>query len=345
VLVRHRDLLPAPFGTLPNRPIGVKFPNEGKPCYARPNMRILFVTSNRVGDAVLSTGLLDHLLRSHPAARVTIVCGRVAEGVFARMPNRERTIVLDKRPYSAHWLPLWWEVARHRWDLVVDIRGSGLSFLVPTKRRAVLRRRPGHKIEELAAILQLDPPPLPVTWTAPEDRARAEALLPPGAPVVALGPTANWLGKVWPAENFAALFQALASGPLAGAAPVVFAGPGAEERAMAAPLLSALPGAIDLSGMLSLPEAAACLGRAAIYIGNDSGLMHLAAATGTPTLGLFGPTPVGEYAPAGRRTGVAISRTGEMSELTVQHALDAACALLARAAPKVATPRVAPYAA
>ena len=311
----------------------------------RRAMRILFVTSNRVGDAVLSTGLLDHLIWLHPTARITIVCGRVAEGVFARMPNRERTIILDKRPYSAHWLPLWWEVARHRWDLVVDIRGSGLSFLVRTKRRAVLRRRPGHKIEELAAILQLDPPPLPVAWTAPEDRARAASLLPPGRAVIALGPTANWLGKVWPAENFAALFHALESGPLPGAIPVILAGPGAEERAMAAPLLAALPDAIDLSGMLSLPEAAACLARATLFVGNDSGLMHLAAAGGAPTLGLFGPTPATEYAPAGSRTSVAISPTARMDDLTVDAALAAARGLLARTTPEVATPRVAPYAA
>ena len=311
----------------------------------RRAMRILFVTSNRVGDAVLSTGLLDHLIRAHPEARITIVCGRVAEGVFARMPNRERTIILDKRPYSAHWLPLWWEVARHRWDLVVDIRGSGLSFLVRTKRRAVLRRRPGHKIEELAAILDLDPPPLPVAWTAPEDRARAEALLPSARPVIALGPTANWLGKVWPAEKFAALFEALASGPLAGAVPAILAGPGDEERAMAAPLFAALPGAIDLAGMLSLPEAAACLARAALFVGNDSGLMHLAAAAGAPTLGLFGPTPAAEYAPAGPRTGVALSSTARMEDLSVAAALAAAQSLLARAAPPVATPLDAPYAA
>ena len=51
-------------------------------------MRILFVTSNRLGDAVLSTGLLDHLLRTHPDARITIVCGAVAAGIFERMPGR-----------------------------------------------------------------------------------------------------------------------------------------------------------------------------------------------------------------------------------------------------------------
>ena len=111
-------------------------------------MRILFITSNRIGDAVISTGLLDHLIRTHPDSRITVVCGRVAEGVFARMPNHERTILIDKRPYHLHWLPLWREVVTTFWDLVVDLRGSALAFLVPTRRRAVMRRRlPGRKIE------------------------------------------------------------------------------------------------------------------------------------------------------------------------------------------------------
>jgi heptosyltransferase-3 len=290
-------------------------------------MRILFVTSNRVGDAVLSTGLLDYLIRRHPAARITVVCGRVAEEVFARMPNRAATIVLDKRPYGLHWPPLWARTATTLWDLVVDIRGSALSWMIPARRRAVWRRRSGPKIAELAAVLGLDPPPLPVAWTAPQDRARAAALLPAG-PVVALGPTANWAPKTWPADRFAALFHALRNGPLPGAVPAVLAGPGPQERAMAAPLLAALPEPIDLVGRLSLPEAAACLGRSSIYVGNDSGLMHLAAAARAPTLGLFGPTPVAEYAPVGLHTGVVVAPGGRMADLAVDAALAAACRLL-----------------
>jgi heptosyltransferase-3 len=300
-------------------------------------MRILFVTSNRVGDAILSTGLLDHLIRTCPQARITVVCGPVAEGVFGRMPNRERTILLDKRPYGRHWLALWAQVAPQWWDLVVDIRGSALAYLVPTARRAVWRRKPGHKIEELAAVLKLDAPPLPVAWTAPEDRARARLLLADGPPVVALGPTANWAPKTWPPDRFAALFRALAAGPLPGAVPAIFAGPGAEEAAMAAPLLAALPGAIDLGGRLSLPEVAACFGRAALYIGNDSGLMHLAAAAGAPTLGLFGPTAAAEYGPSGPRAAAVLSRDGSMAGLAVADALDAAVALLERSPARLTT--------
>lgn len=292
-------------------------------------MRILFITSNRLGDAVLSTGLLDHLLRTHPDARFTIACGPVAEGVFARMPNREHTIVLDKRPYRLHWPGLWFATATTLWDLVVDIRGSAFAWTVPTRRRAVMRRRSGPKIAQLAAVLRLDPPPLPVVWTAPQDRARAAALLPADRPVVALAPSANWPPKIWSAERFSGLFQALRAGPLPGAIPAIFAGPGDVEHAMAAPLLRALPGAIDLAGRLSVPEAAACLARAALFIGNDSGLMHLAAAAGAPTLGLFGPTDPAEYAPSGRRAAATASVTGQMQDLSVAQALAAATALLA----------------
>ncbi len=291
-------------------------------------MRILFVTSNRLGDAVLSTGLLDHLIRTYPNARITVACGPVAEGVFARMPNRERTIVLDKRPYSLHWLPLWATAATILWDLVVDIRGSALAWMVPTRRHAVMRRRSGRKVTQLGAVLGLDPPPLPVTWTAAADRARAASLLPADRPVVALAPTANWAPKVWPAERFAALFRALAAAPLAGAVPAVFGGPGPDEAAMAAPLLAALPNAIDLVGQLTLPEVAACLARCALFVGNDSGLMHLAAAAGVATLGLFGPTSADEYAPAGPRAAAVLSRSASMQDLSVEQALAAATRLL-----------------
>ena len=306
-------------------------------------MRILFVTSNRLGDAVLSTGLLDHLIRTYPDARITIACGPVAEGAFARMPNRERTIVVEKRPYRLHWLPLWANTVGTFWDLVVDIRGSTIAWLVPTRRRAIMRRRSGRKIAQLAAILGLDPPPLPVAWTAPEDRARANALLPAGRPVIGLGPTAHQPMKVWPAERFAALFHALADGPLPGAVPVVFAGPGDAERAMAEPLLAALPQAINLVGRLSLPEVSACLARCALFVGNDSGLMHLAAASGAPTLGLFGPTPSEQYAPAGINAAAVVSTSALMRDLSVEAALAAAVRLTGDAAFSRDSPRRAPH--
>jgi ADP-heptose:LPS heptosyltransferase len=302
-------------------------------------VRILFISSTRIGDAVLSTGLLDHLMRAHPEARFTIVCGRVAGGVFRRMPRLDRLIAVEKRRYSLHWLEIWGQLATTRWDLVVDLRASAIAWLLWTRDRKIIQggRRPGHRLTHLAALLGVEPPPLPVIWTAPEDSARAAALLPEGRPWLVLGPTANWHRKVWPAERFAELALRLTSpdGVFPGAGIAILGGPGDQERSMATPVLTALPQALDLVGKLDLPEVAAVLARAAMFIGNDSGLMHLAAAAGAPTLGLFGPTPSDEYGPAGPKAQAVLADgppgQGAMEDLPVAQVLEAAKALIGQA--------------
>lgn len=272
-------------------------------------MKVLFVTSTRIGDAVLSTGVLAHILRAHAPAQVTVACGAASAPLFEAVPGLARLIVVAKQPFSLHWLSLWVKCAARAWDLVVDLRGSGLAYFLIARERRVLRpaKEAGHQVERLGRAFGLDRPPAPVIWTAPRHEAAAARLIPAGAPVLALGPTANWAPKVWPAANFIALAERLAGrgGVLPGARIAVFGGP--DERALAQPVLDALPAArrIDLVGKIDLLTAAACLKRAALFVGNDSGLMHIAAAAGTPTLGLFGPSPDALYAPWGGRAAVA----------------------------------------
>lgn len=298
-------------------------------------MRILFITSTRLGDAVISTGLLDHLLHRYPQARFTIACGPVAAGLFAHMPRRERTIIMTKRPYDMHWVDLWRQCMGTRWDLCVDLRGSVIPFLLRVGNRRGMRggRRPGPRVAHLAQVLGLSPPPVPVVWTSAAERDRARALLPGGeGPWVALAPTANWAGKVWPAERFVAFWHEFvaAHGP---ARPVILYGPGDTERRMAQGVISALGNALDTGGGLSVTQVAAVLQRCMLFVGNDSGLMHLSAAAGTPTLGLFGPSRVDEYAPCGRAVAhvVAPGPAGQadMRDLGVANVVDAALNLLA----------------
>jgi ADP-heptose:LPS heptosyltransferase len=160
--------------------------------------------------------------------------------------------------------------------------------------------------------------------------------------VLALGPTANWVRKVWPADRFLTVARLLTGpgGALEGARIAVLGGPGAQEKDMAAAVLAGLPGAIDLVGALDLPEAAAVLARCALFVGNDSGLMHLSAATGTPTIGLFGPTPAAEYAPVGARALAVLAKgppgAAPMGALPATRVAEQAAALLARAEREVA---------
>ena len=65
-------------------------------------MRVLFITATRIGDAVLSTGLLGHLVERYPAARFTIAAGPAAAPLFAAVPRLERLIVVEKKPWSLH---------------------------------------------------------------------------------------------------------------------------------------------------------------------------------------------------------------------------------------------------
>lgn len=263
-------------------------------------MNILFITSNRVGDAVLSTGLLTHLVQRYPEARFTIICGPYAAGLFRAVPRLDRLIVLRKQKWNRHWLDAWQNCAATHWDLVVDLRNSIVSRLLRTKQRAVRGRSAGkHKVVENARVLNLDPPPSPCIWLDTVAEESAAKILPAARPLLALGPAANWPPKQWPVENFIALAQKLTAidGPLAKAPVLVIAD--AHEDLTVAPFLEAFPEqCVPVIGE-ELLTVAACLKECALFVGNDSGLMHLAAAMPTPTLGLFGPGYEGIYGPWG----------------------------------------------
>lgn len=272
-------------------------------------MDILFITSTRIGDAVLSTGLLEHLRQTCTGARVTVACGVPAAPLFRATPGVVRVIALEKRPFSGHWFGLWRKTIPHFWDLIVDLRGSALAYTLITKRRRVFRKtKPqAHRVEQLAALMGVAPPPAPRIYLAEADREYARREIPDGAPVLGIGPTANWTGKQWPGDRFVEVITRLTEpgAVLEGARVAVFGA--ASERAMAAPVLEALPKdrRIDLVGKTDILTAGACLERCALFVGNDSGLMHLAGAVGTPVVGLFGPSRELHYAPWGS-TGVAV---------------------------------------
>lgn len=272
-------------------------------------MRLLFITSTRIGDAVLSTGLLSHLIETQPQVKVTVACGPVAAPLFQAVPGLERVIPMAKRKHSLHWWELWRKVAATHWDLVVDLRGSGLSYLLRTRARKVMGRADDslHRVESLGRFFDLDPPPSPKLWITPAQKDRAIKLIPHkddggcASPVLAVGPTANWGGKQWRPIFFAELIRRVTAeeGPMPGARVAVLAAP--HEREQATPALEAVPAErrIDLIDAVDPLEAYACLKRCALFVGNDSGLMHLAAASGIPTLGLFGPSRDDHYRPWG----------------------------------------------
>jgi ADP-heptose:LPS heptosyltransferase len=188
------------------------------------------------------------------------------------------------------------------------MRGSGLARFLNARRRAVHKPLPPgleplHKVVEAARVLKLeDEAPPPFLYTSEAREAGAEAMLAGSSgPLLAIAPATNWAGKTWPAERFAVVAAELLArdGPLADGRLLLLGGP--NDRFAAEAVRRVIPRArlVDTVGRTDLLTAYALLKRARLFIGNDSGLMHLAAAAGAPTLGLFGPSDERLYAPWG----------------------------------------------
>ncbi len=265
---------------------------------------ILYIAPSRLGDAVLASGLVRSLVDKVPGARFTIAASALTAPLFRQVPGLDQIIIMEKRPLGLHWLALWNRVRSKHWGLIVDLRGSGISGLLRRSKRAVHRKGgvAANKVIEAARLLKLeDAPPSPFLYTSEEIEARAEALTAGEGPILAMAPAANWIGKTWPAERFASLARDLLApdGPLAGGRVMVVGS--LDDRAAGEPVKATVSRTrrIDLVGREDLLVVYACLKRARLFIGNDSGVMHIAAAAGVPTLGLFGPSDESLYGPWG----------------------------------------------
>ena len=287
--------------------------------------KILFITSTRLGDAVLSTGLLNYLYQTYPHAKVTIACGPLPQTIFEGFPNVEAIIPLKKEKWHGHWRKLWGQTVGTKWDMIVDLRNSVISRLLLSSKKYIYsskieRRDEGesqllqeqykgidfldirHKVEQAAALMKLDEIPSPTLYFTDQQKEKAEEYIQKSETVLAVGPAANWIGKTWPAERFIELIQEITSpkGILPHAKVAIFAATGEEE--LARPVLESIPEnkRIDVIAKCSPGEASAIVSRCALYVGNDSGLMHCAAAAGVPTFGLFGPSWPHLYRPWGQ---------------------------------------------
>lgn len=275
-------------------------------------MKVLFITSTRIGDAVLSTGLLAAMMKKHPEAKVTVVCGPLPASLFEGFPNVERVIALKKQKRHGHWVSLWKQTIGTKWDVVVDLRNSAVSRLIRAKERYIFGPhivQDLHKVEQAAAVMELAEVPAPTLYFTKAQDAFADKLIAPHGPFIAVGPSANWIGKTWPADNFIKLIEWLtaADGLFPHSRVAVFAAPG--EEAQARPVLESVAPERRIDGIAkgSPGEVAAAIARASFYVGNDSGLMHMAAASNVPTFGVFGPSWPHLYRPWGDHT--AFSRT------------------------------------
>jgi heptosyltransferase-2 len=288
----------------------------------RPLERVLVRLPNWLGDALMARPALHALRAAHPRAEITACGPRVLlqllapEGLWQReeelpagpgLPGRLRAARFDAAlvlppSFSSAWLAFR-SGARLRVGFAHEGRSPLLTHAV--RRRARGDRHLSGEYLQLAAALEAREVPLPELAVDAGAVREAGALLAreglEGLPFAVLGPGAAYgPAKRWSAERFAALGRQLAARGQA----VLVCG-AASEREACEPVRAGVGACARLlAGATSLPVQAALCARATLTVSNDSGLAHLAAATGAPTVVVFGSTSSAWTAPAGTRVRV-----------------------------------------
>lgn len=286
--------------------------------------RILVIATRQIGDVLLTTPLVAAARQRWPQARIEVLGFAGTLGMLRGNPAIDSLI---ETPPRLGWTGFWRLVGSlwRRYDLALITqpgdRAHLLGWIAARRRSGIIPERGGsnwwkklllahvvrgagdlgdvHVVAEKLALL--DPwrdarQAVPAVAPPPDAPLPAEvqALLRPGA--VVLHAPSMWPYKQWAPANFRALAAALLA---RGHQVVLTGGPGARDRECVAPLLdlAAPPQLLDLSGRLDFNQLAALLRQAALYIGPDTSVSHLAAATGVPTLAIFGPTNPQRWAP------------------------------------------------
>jgi len=289
--------------------------HSDKPC-------ILLITLSNIGDAVMTTPVIVALRQQYPQAEIDIVTDARACELFENIPGKGSILLKDKRAGWRGVARLVRRLRRQRYDLIVDLRTDGLTLLLRAHTRLTRRhtRAAGpHAVQRhfgvIAAYEGIKKIPATTLWLTQSEHNYAATRLAelPGQRWLALGPGARWAPKRWPVSAFAALTTRLSSQFDA----VVLLG--SKEDAVACEQLQtsvSLP-CLNLAGETSLLQAAAILQRSELFIGNDSGLGHIAAARGTPTLTLFGPGEPERYHPWHPRARWLQSDSGEIADIRI----------------------------
>jgi heptosyltransferase III len=305
-----------------------------------PKARILVVVMRRLGDVLLTTPLMRGLKQAFPDARIEALVFAGTEGVLTGNPDLARVLTMPPGAFVAGIglaRSLW-----RRYDLAISTQSgdrptlfawiAGRTSIGETApRRGISRLKPipldyqvaakggRHRVEQLldlAAPLGIRAVPDPVCPSGP---VRPELLPKTEYAVIHAGPMFRY--KQWSAHGWRELAGLLRA---RGLEVIATGGPAEADRRYLDQVWdngSRKPPLVRrLDGLLTWPELAHLIGSARVYIGPDTSVTHLAAATGAKTVALYGPTdprrwgpwPVGGFAGAGWEAAGTIQQRGNV---------------------------------
>ena len=296
---------------------------------------ILVIDFGQLGDVVMSLPALRVIREKFSQSRITVAAGTPSSQIVELSGYADEIIAVDRVALRDGFIPVSIvrifnvvkDVRRRQFDFVIDLHSFSetnlLGFLSGAPKR-LFARRPGRSLDFLAnfspkpPIDRNDPDqhlvdryldvlkPLgiehvvrtPAMTPRAEDNRAVGALLKKakgesGTPLVGLFPGAGHPGRVWPVQKWADLADFLIRND--GVRPVVFIGP--EEMASAQEMRRRFPATTIFLEKLSIGELAAAQARLAVFVSNDTGPVHIAAAVGAPIVVLIGRLTPHAYIP------------------------------------------------
>lgn len=284
---------------------------------------VLIVCTRRIGDVLLATPLVRSLKASLPNVAVDMLVFEGTQDVISAYPEIRRIWTIAERPSIGHHLALLRSIWR-RYDLALSVLAGdrptfhawiGGRYRVGTlladgksrwKRRLLDEWVPFDNVTthtvamnlRLLELVGVAPLATPVVSWSDEDEAAARREFPGVTgprPYVVLHVSPKFSYKAWTVDGWASFGRWLAERELT----VVLAGGAtADEQTYLQQVMQAMPsGSVSLAGRLGLPALGFLLSRAALYVGTDTAVSHMAAAIGAPTLVLFGPSNPVKWGP------------------------------------------------
>jgi heptosyltransferase I len=326
---------------------------------------ILVIDFGQLGDVVLSLPALRAIRSRFPTAHIVVAAGKPGAEIVNLSGYANATFVVDrvalrdgpKLVSLARIAKLVKKVRTERFDFVIDLHSFSetnlLGFLSGAPKR-LYSRRPGRSLDYLAnfaprppieedhrkrhlvdryldVLIPLDvmnADRVPRLLTRASDDATINKLLKrdkaeAGLPLIGLFPGAGHPSRRWPLERFAQLADYLVRND--GLRPIVFVGP--EERPLIQQMKNLFPPSTIVFERLTIPQLAAAQARLTVFVSNDTGPMHIAAAVGTPVVLLLDRRAPESYIPLGDQHRVIYS--GTIPEISVDEVYEATRAVLA----------------
>ena len=285
--------------------------------------RVLLIRLRSIGDTVLSTPSLFALRRFLPNAEIDILVEDWVAPVLEGHPHADNVVVLERGGMISR-ARLARQIRSTGYDVVHNLHGGTTATFLT--RATGARHRVGLKTYQYAQLHNHQAPSPLLLWGQQKthsveqqlallgwtgvpvtDRPRTQLAVTPEADAVVnqqlaeagledrkialIHPAAAFATKQWATENFARVAESLAE---RGFAPVAIAGP--NEHAILESLIDQTSVRI-VSLDLSLPEVVALAARSQIFVGNDSGIAHIANAVETPSVVIFGSSNVAHWRP------------------------------------------------